>query len=74
MTTIMLRRTDGSDGGRARAHRVISELRDRKTVLSADAGSWKVLAPGETRDVARGCIEGQLGEIDGGWAEVLRLA
>ena len=59
--------------GRARAHRVISELRQRKTVLSADAGSWKVLAAGETRDAAVDCVEVQLAEIDADWGKVLRL-
>ena len=74
MTTIMLRRTDDTEGGRARAHQVVTELRSKKTVLSADVGAWKILAPGETRTLAAGCVEGQLDEIDAGWGEVLRLA
>jgi hypothetical protein len=43
-------------------------------VLTADAGAWKVLAPGATRAVAVDGVEVQLGEIDVGWGEVLRLA
>ena len=71
--TVLIGRIDDTDGGRARAHRVITELKARRTVRTADAGLWRVPVVDQNRGEALDSIRTQLDQIDAGWAEVVSI-
>ena len=71
--TVLIRRIDDTDGGRARAHGVVAELKARRTVRTADAGLWRIPVVDQHRSEALDSIRSQLDEIDAGWAEVLSV-
>ena len=71
--TVLIRRIDDTDGGRARAFRVITELKARRTVRTADVGVWRIPAVDRHRRAAVDSIRTQLDEIDVGWPEVLSI-
>ena len=70
---VLIRRTDDTDGGRARAYRLITELKARRTVRTADAGAWRIPVVDRHRGQALDSIRAQLNEIDPGWPEVLSI-
>lgn len=71
--TVLIRRIDDTDGGRARADRVIRELKARRTVRTADVGLWRIPVVDRHRGPALDSIRAQLDEIDAGWPEVLSI-
>ena len=71
--TVLITRIDDTDGGRARAYRVITELKARRTVRTADVGLWRIPVVDRHRGEALASIRTQLDEIDAGWPEVLSI-
>ena len=71
--TVLIRRIDDTDGGHARAYRVITELKARRTVRTADVGVWRIPVVDRHRGEALGSLRAQLDEIDPGWPEVLSI-
>ena len=70
---VLIRRTDETDGGRARAYRVITELKARRPVRTADVGAWRIPVVDRHRGQALDSICAELNEIDPGWPEVLSI-
>jgi len=71
--TVLIWRIDDTNGSRARAYGVITELQARRTVRLADAGLWRVPVVNKQRVEALDMIRTQLDEIDAGWPEVLSI-
>ena len=71
--TVVIGRIDDTDGGRARAFRVITELKARRTVRTADVGLWRIPVVDRHRRAALDSIRAQLDEIDAGWPEILSI-
>ena len=71
--TVLIGRIDDTEGGRARAFRVITELKARRTVRTADVGVWRIPVVDRQRGEALDSIRTQLDEIDAGWPEVLSI-
>jgi hypothetical protein len=68
---VLIRRIDGTDSGRAWANWVITELKVRRTVQTADVGLWRVPVFDKHRSEALDSIRAELDEIDPAWPEVL---
>ena len=71
--TVLIWRTDDTDGGRARASGVIAELKARQTVRTTDVGLWRAPVFDKHRVEALDAIRTQLDAIDTGWPEILSI-
>ena len=71
--TVLIWRIDDTDGSRARAYGVITELKARQTVRLADVGLWRVPVFDKHRGEALDLIRTELDEIDAAWPEALSI-